>query len=222
MFQGFTDDTIDFLWGVRFNNNREWMAEHKQEYQQALMTPLKELAQEVHAALCKKFPDEHLCLHIARIYRDARRMHGKPPLKEEVWFSIYGGVECRTEGPEYYFAVSPDGYSFGLGIWNVRPAAMARYRAQVLADPRRMTALAQAFQRQQVFALCGNDYARSKGEVAPLLQPWFQKRTLHLSCERPYDKVVFSRKLVQQLVEEFSFLMPYYQYFCGFCREEEQ
>ena len=28
MFQGFTPETIDFLWGIRMNNNREWFLEH--------------------------------------------------------------------------------------------------------------------------------------------------------------------------------------------------
>lgn len=221
MFQGFTDQTIDFLWGVRFNNNREWMAEHKQAYQTDLLTPLKELAQEVYDAMLERYPDEHLCLHVARIYRDARRTHGKPPLKEELWFSIFGGGERRTEGPEYYFSVSPDGYSFGLGIWSALPATMARYRAQILAEPEKMTALAEAFNRQKVFALCGRDYVKSKGDVGALLQPWFQKRTVYFECARSYDDVVFSRKIVEELVEGFSFLMPYYRYFDGLCKKED-
>lgn len=29
MFTGFTPETIDFLWGIRMNNNREWFLEHK-------------------------------------------------------------------------------------------------------------------------------------------------------------------------------------------------
>ena len=29
MFNGFTPAAIDFLWGIRFNNNRDWFQEHK-------------------------------------------------------------------------------------------------------------------------------------------------------------------------------------------------
>ena len=25
MFTGFTPETVDFLWGIRLNNNREWL-----------------------------------------------------------------------------------------------------------------------------------------------------------------------------------------------------
>ena len=27
-FQGFSPETIDFLWGIRMNNNRDWFLEH--------------------------------------------------------------------------------------------------------------------------------------------------------------------------------------------------
>ena len=32
MFQGFSQGAVDFLWGVRFNNERSWFEAHKQEY----------------------------------------------------------------------------------------------------------------------------------------------------------------------------------------------
>ena len=32
MFQGFSEETIQFLWGVTLNNERSWFQAHKQEY----------------------------------------------------------------------------------------------------------------------------------------------------------------------------------------------
>ena len=32
MFTGFTQDTVDFLWNIRFNNDRAWFEENKQVY----------------------------------------------------------------------------------------------------------------------------------------------------------------------------------------------
>ena len=29
MFQGFSQQAVDFLWGIRFNNERSWFLEHK-------------------------------------------------------------------------------------------------------------------------------------------------------------------------------------------------
>ena len=44
MFTGYSDRTVDVFWGIRFNNDRAWFAEHKQEFQDAVMTPTKALA----------------------------------------------------------------------------------------------------------------------------------------------------------------------------------
>ena len=29
MFQGFSQETVDFMWGIRFNNDRGWFEAHK-------------------------------------------------------------------------------------------------------------------------------------------------------------------------------------------------
>ena len=47
MFTGFTPETIDFLWGIRMNNNREWFQEHKKQYVNTLYEPMKELGKEL-------------------------------------------------------------------------------------------------------------------------------------------------------------------------------
>ena len=30
MFQGFSNETIDFMWGIRFNNEKSWFEQHKE------------------------------------------------------------------------------------------------------------------------------------------------------------------------------------------------
>ena len=39
MFQGYDQQTVDFLWGIRFNNDRSWFQEHKEQYQTHLLAP---------------------------------------------------------------------------------------------------------------------------------------------------------------------------------------
>ena len=49
MLRGLFPETIDFLWGIRFNNNREWFAAHKEQYQRTLYEPMKALSAAVAA-----------------------------------------------------------------------------------------------------------------------------------------------------------------------------
>ena len=90
-FQGFTRETVDFMWGIRFNNEREWFMAHKEDYINTFLTPIKELGEQVYAAMHQALPDEPLILKVSRIYRDARRLHGRGPYKYHLWWCIRTG-----------------------------------------------------------------------------------------------------------------------------------
>ena len=38
-FEGYSQETLDFLWGIRFNNERSWFLAHKQDYEAHLLAP---------------------------------------------------------------------------------------------------------------------------------------------------------------------------------------
>ena len=115
MFQGFSQGAVDFLWGVRFNNERSWFEAHKQEYLDLVIAPLQELGRQVHAAMTAAYPKEQLNLYVSRIYRDARRLHGRGPYKDHLWFTIRPEQEGWTHVPAFYFEIAPEYHSLGMG-----------------------------------------------------------------------------------------------------------
>ena len=60
MFTGFTDATVDFMWGIRFNNERAWFEAHKEDYLQSFYRPMKELGAEVYDYISAKRPEDPL------------------------------------------------------------------------------------------------------------------------------------------------------------------
>ncbi len=56
MFTGYCDKTLDFLWGIRLNNDRAWFTEHKDDYLQYLYQPTMDLGNEVYARFMGNFP----------------------------------------------------------------------------------------------------------------------------------------------------------------------
>ena len=79
MFTGFTDETVDFMWGIRFNNERSWFESHKEIYLTQFYRPMCDLAEELYGFMLEKRPDCGLIRKVTRIYRDARRLHGRGP-----------------------------------------------------------------------------------------------------------------------------------------------
>ena len=74
------------------------------------MTPTKALAGELYDWFQETYPDLHLNVHISRIYRDARRLFGRGPLNDHIWFSFQNAIENRGEAPCFWFQVGADGY----------------------------------------------------------------------------------------------------------------
>ena len=81
MFTGFTDATVDFLWGIRFNNERPWFEAHKETYLSELYRPMKDLGAEIYDFLSERRPEDAMMCRVSRIYRDARRLHGRGALQ---------------------------------------------------------------------------------------------------------------------------------------------
>ena len=109
MFQGFSQETVDFMWGIRFNNEKSWFEANKESYLRSFYTPMKELGAEVQEKLLERFPDSQLNLKISRIYRDARRLFGRGPYKDHLWFSIRQPAEEWVDKPTFWFELAQEG-----------------------------------------------------------------------------------------------------------------
>ena len=212
MFQGFSGDTVDFLWGIRFNNERTWFEAHKEDYRAHLLSPMKELAAEVYDRFTEQCSDLALICKVSRIYRDARRLFGRGPYKDHLWLSIHRPEERPGASPSFWFELTPEEWSCGMGFWDAPPVTMAKLRARMDRDPKPLEKLTRTLNRQDFFTLDGPEYKRPGKAPSPLLQPWYGKRSFVLGHEETHCDLLWSRALADRLVEGFTFLLPYYRY----------
>ena len=214
MFQGFSQQTIDFMWGIRFNNERSWFNAHKEDYLTHLYEPMKALAAQVQQEVNDAFPEAQLNMKVSRIYRDARRLFGRGPYKDHLWFTLFRW-DGSEEGirPVFWFELTPEGWSCGLGFYSAKPLTMEKHRARIARDPAPLLKLHKKLERQDVFSLTGPEYARPKTCPTPQLQSWYNKRHFSLEHDEPLTEILYSPALARRLVEGFTFLMPYHDYF---------
>lgn len=212
MFTGYSDKTVDFFWELRFNNSREWFHPRKAQFQEYIMQPTKELSGALYDWLAEEYPQLHLNLHISKIYRDARRLFGRGPLKDHIWFSFQNELEGRQNAPCLWFELGCEGYSYGFGYW-CEPAAAARFRKLADQKPQELAALVKRFDGQDTFILRGPEYARPKGHTDDALAGWYNRRAISLAFESAYDELSYSPALLDAVKEGYRFLIPYYEYF---------
>ena len=214
MFQGFSQESVDFLWGIRLNNERSWFLEHKEEYLTLVDAPLRTLAAEVGRSMAEEFPRLGLELKVSRIYRDARRLHGRGPYKDHMWFTLRRPGEREGAIPCFYFEIAPAYYSYGMGTYDPTPLTMAKLRARIDRDPKTMEALTRKLARQTEFALETEDYKRPRSAApSPLLEPWYRMKSFSICHEEKLTEELFSRAIAERLKEGYGFLLPYYDYF---------
>ena len=214
MFQGFSQETVDFMWGIRFNNDRGWFEAHKESYRRYFYEPMRELAAQVQNGLLDRFPKSGLNGKVSRIYRDARRLFGRGPYKDHLWLSLFrwdGGEEGTR--PVFWFELAPEEWSYGMGFWCSQPVVMAKHRARIDRDPKPLLRLDRKLKKQEEFVLTGPEYKRAKTPAEPRLASWYNKKSLTVSHEEPLSELLYAPELADRLVEGFAFLMPYYDYF---------
>lgn len=213
MFSGFTTQTIDFLWNIRFNNNKSWFEAHKEEYNTVLKKPMQELAEETYNLFIANHNDLNVRLHISRIYRDARRPNLHGPYKDCLWFTIRQHADEWTDKPAFWFELTPEAWSYGMGYYSARPQTMENLRAHIDNNPKPLLLLDKEMKQQSEFVIEGCDYARPKCDPENPLATWYNKKSFSLIHEEKINEVLFSPNLVNRLTQGFSFLVPFYKYF---------
>ena len=213
MFTGFTPETVDFLWGIRMNNNRDWFLANKKQYVSTLYEPMKALGKDLFQPFLDK-PGN--VLKVSRIYRDAR-MHHPDPYKESLWICIRQDVEWWAENPCLYFEINPEGVDYGFFFWRPRPAVMEDFRRRITARPDEFLQLIAGTAAATGQSVCAECYKRPKPCDNPDLEPFFAWKG-QIGCTRHEDfsENTFGPELGLRVLAFFEQLIPLYDYFNQF------
>lgn len=209
----FSERTLSFLLENRLMDSREWFHAHKAEYQAEVVAPMAELFMQVAPAMAEVDPEfiriPQVGKSISRLWRDTRFQEGSV-FRESIWFSF---VREKYRGyPSYWFAVSPQGCSWGLGWYDAGSATMKRLRERVLAQEPAWLAADAALLGQSALTEQGKRYKRSPFTQAPPQQRrWLEQR--NISLEAPLNRdILFAPELAQVLIRDFTALAPVYTF----------
>ena len=213
MFAGFSPESIDFLWGIRMNNNRDWFLEHKKQYTDFLYEPMKAMGK----ALFEPFAEvPGNILKVSRIYRDAR-LHHPDPYKESLWACIRKDGEWWGEIPCLYFEINPEGVDYGFFIWKPRTAMMEDFRRHIAAYPEEFLELIRSTEEAVGGKVYADVYKRPKPTDNPALAPYFAWKD-KIGCTRHIDpgEAMFGPEILEEVSDFFRKLTPLYNYFNRF------
>lgn len=119
-FEGLDRDAVSFYAELRAHNTKTWWTANRARYDTAVRGPFEALGAELEP--------EFGAVKIFRPYRDVRFSADKTPYKLHI-----GMVSRATVA--HYVQLSDEGVMLGGGMYDVQPAALARFR-ETVDDPR--------------------------------------------------------------------------------------
>lgn len=167
-FSGFYRETFEFLFEIAFNNNVEWFNENKARYERFVKAPLRHLASELMEDALKVDPNfsPNLNTSVSRIRRDTRFTYDKSPFRSHMWIGFRYPKTRISESSMIYFEITPDGYSYGFGLYSASTEFMTAYRKRLLSDPQGFLKLARTLKKQG-YSLDAESYKRDRFPDAP-------------------------------------------------------
>ncbi|MDR0810974.1 MAG: DUF2461 domain-containing protein [Paludibacter sp.] len=127
------DIILNFLKELSANNNREWFAANREQYDSARRI-FEEISNKLIAGI-GSFDKSIIQVEakdcIFRIYRDIRFSHDKTPYKTHfgVYIAAHGGRKSPFGG--YYLHLEPTGCFLGAGVWQPPPPTLKALRQAV-------------------------------------------------------------------------------------------
>ena len=214
MFTGFSPETVDFLWGIRMNNNRDWFLANKTSYVNHLYEPMKALGWNLFTLFDDK-PGN--LLKVSRIYRDAR-MHYPLPYKESLWICIRKDVEWWAEAPCLYFEIRPEGVSYGFVFWKPKTAVLEQMRQYWASNPKEILSLLQKTEKATGVPVTADRYKRPKTAPISELNDLFSwKGDIECTVSEEFSPATFGPELGDRVKAFLEKLIPLYEYFNQFC-----
>lgn len=215
MFKGFSEDTSRFLWDLKFNNERTWFLENKDRFETFVNQPFRELAADTHQLMKQRYPYLETALHVSRIYRDARRLHGRGPYKENLWFSIED-PRAREAEVSLFFEINASSFCFGMGFYCLKASQTAQFRKRIEANPAGFESLAEPISRSGYFRISGPEYKKIRGEYAPSVNEWYNRKYASAISGGDFGGILLTPELPEYLTDRFEVLMPMYEYLGDF------
>lgn len=211
-FAGFPKELTDFLWELRFNNNKEWFDKNRDKYKTLLKDPMDSFAFDLSQMIVKSSGNMAIPA-VSRMNRDIRFSKNKEPYRDHKWVVFKREVGAWKDKPAMFFEIGPEYYTVGMGIYESLPAYMKAFRKKVDSNTAEFERLIKNYDESDFFSLEGDLYKRKfADDKSEEVMNWYQRKSIALICNRKIDELVYSRELLDFCNKQFQFLMPMMDY----------
>lgn len=222
MFQGFGKELIPFFLDLRFHNDKSFMDANRERYYREVRQPFYDFIGAMGPGMQQIAEDMEVrpakCL--SRINRDTRFSRDKSPYRDHLWVSFRQAGMPNDGTPFYWFEISPEHVSWGVGIWGESRQAMDAMRRRIAARPDDFMRLLPVL-KERHFALAGPEWKKMKPPegLPEALIPWYLKKQVYAERLGTSLSWIHAPDIVDRVLEDYTAVAPLYWIFRG-CAEE--
>ena len=219
----FTPATFKFQRALARNNNREWFAAHKSDFESQLRDPYLRLITDLAEPLRQISPHyvadpRPVGGSLFRIYRDTRFSGDKTPYK--TWagarFSHERSRELMGEAPVFYLHVEPGNHFIGGGLWHPGKDGLRRVRDYLVNNPASWKAATRSAAFRKQFELGGESLSRPPRGYDAEHELIADIRRKDFVCMASLDdETMLSAQLPKTLIKHFKAAAPMVDWLCG-------
>lgn len=213
-FNGFSEETYQFLLSVVIHNEKSWFEENKEAYQEYVKIPMLSLEEAVRPTILSIDPRVRTGpLAVSRIYRDTRFSKDKSPLRDHAWLGYKPPKMRNSEFFSLFMSITPVGYNYGMGMYAPIPSIMQHLREKILAAPDRFLSIINDKSLTDIFTCHGTDYVRKKYQHAnPEIETWLNRRGFYYIYESGKKERTFLAEFSEEVMEAMNRMKPLYQF----------
>lgn len=218
MFKGFPRECIQFFIDLKQNNNKEWFDSHKDFYKKFVVEPYQEFVNSIAGKMLEIDPlfemEPKVGKTISRIYRDVRFSKDKTPYRTNAWIAVKRSSKEWKEAPSYYFDLSEDTLTHGIGYYMATKDTMDRMRAIIEDEPDRILEFIELINSKTEYKVMGENYKKilNKNIEEPLID-WYQKKNIYLMYSAPITDIIYTPEIADRVVEDFVNVGEIYRFF---------
>lgn len=201
---------FEFLRKLSENNNREWFAENKTEYDK-LNEENKRFFQRIYDKLSEK--DNLTQFKVYRIYRDVRFKQDKTPYKQN--FGAYFGRAKPYLRGGYGIHLEPNNSWIGGGFWNPNAEDLLRIRREFEMDTSHIKKVEQEEKFKEYFGVLeGKEGVKTAPKGFDKNHPAIDliKKKQFMAIRNFTDEEVFSPNFEEECVQTLLTLRPFFDY----------
>jgi uncharacterized protein (TIGR02453 family) len=203
-------NALNFLEKLKENNNREWFAIHKSEYED-IVKENKVFFNQVYSELQKH--DSLNDVHIFRIYKDVRFSKDKSPYKTNLGAG-YSRTKPHLRGG-YYLQIEPNNSFVGGGFWSPNNEDLFRIRKEFESDTTEIEKIISNNTFVKYFEeLKGEDGVKTAPKGFDKNHPAINliKKRQFVVMRKFTDKEVISDDFQQEIISTFLAMRPFFDY----------